>query len=182
MISALLEGEDTFFKHLHDALRQSCFNKTLTFNMFLFLLLTRFQGTLPSSTMSCSSLEAMSASESGSKHFEISSFAHPLTWTRIYKISHLFSLFSPLRVSPSCFHILPSLEPLSLLLFLWNPCLILGSGVDSRAYTAGLGCLFPRIDVSFYAWLLYYFLPPFVSCMVFGVCAETFIFQQLTLS
>ena len=78
MISALLEVEDSFFKLLHDAFRQSCFNKTLTFNMFLFLLLTRFQGTLPSFTMSCSSLEAVSASESGSSHFVISSFAHPL--------------------------------------------------------------------------------------------------------
>lgn len=181
MISALLEVKDSFFKLLRDSLRQSCFNKTLTFSMFLFLLLTRFQGALPSSTMSRSSLEAVSAWVWFQALCNFLFCISTLTWTLICKVSHLFSLFPPLRVSPSCFHVPPSLEPLSLLLFLWNPCLILGSGVDSRAYSAGLGCLFPHFYVSFYVWLPYYvfYLPFFLAWFLDSV--ETFIFQQLTL-
>lgn len=47
--------------------------------------------------------------------------------------------------------------------------------MDSRAYTAGLGCLFPHIDVSLcMASIL--FLPPFVSCMVFwSLCRDIHI-------
>lgn len=149
--------------------------------MFLFLLLTRFQGTLPHPPCLVLPLWGYVCLRVWFQALWNFLFCtSPLTWTLIYKISHLFSLFSPLRVSPSCFHILPSLEPLSLLLFLWNPCLILGSGglqslhCWSWMFISPYWCLFMHG--------FYYFLPPFVSCMVFGVCVETFIFQQLTLS
>ena len=59
---------------------------------------------------------------------------------------------------------------------------ILGSGVVSRASSAGLGWSSPFRCLFLCLASILFFYPPLFSCMVFGVCVETFIFQQLTLS
>lgn len=148
------------------------------------LLLTRFQVTVPSPTRSCSSLETTPAPDSGSRHFLVSSFTNPHSpelWSiRFHICSHYYPTESEPWLMFPCSFITgtPQSSPF-----------FVKSLLDSRV-CCGLQSLLCRSWVFISPFLhlflclgsILFVLPSLFSCMVFGVCVETFIFQQLTLS